>query len=87
MGRDYPAIRLKIAEGVAPVLVDWVENNQVDFAVILLDVQMPGMSGFEVQSHLADAGHRIPVVVITGRDTPAERRSRLAALASGEAAG
>jgi len=50
---------------------------------IVLDLHMPGMSGFEVQSHLADAGHRIPVVVITGHDTP---DSRARALAAGAAA-
>jgi LysR family nitrogen assimilation transcriptional regulator len=37
-GRDYPMITLKIAEGVTPVLFDWVENNRVDFAVISLGI-------------------------------------------------
>jgi LysR family nitrogen assimilation transcriptional regulator len=37
-GRDYPTIALRIAEGVTPVLVDWVENNRVDFAVISLGI-------------------------------------------------
>ena len=34
---------------------------------------MPGMSGFEVQATLALAHATVPVVVITGHDTPESR--------------
>ena len=34
--------------------------------VILLDVKMPGMDGFEVLDRLAADGHRMPVIVISG---------------------
>jgi FixJ family two-component response regulator len=37
---------------------------------VVLDLHMPEMSGFEIQSQLAQAGQRIPVVTITGHDTP-----------------
>ena len=37
---------------------------------VVLDLHMPGMSGFEVQERLASREHRIPVVVLTGQDTP-----------------
>ena len=50
---------------------------------IVLDLHMPGMSGFEIQSDLAKAGHNIPIVVITGHDT-ADSKSRV--LAAGAAA-
>ena len=50
---------------------------------IILDLHMPGMSGFEIQSHLAEDGHKIPIVVITGQDTP-DSKSRV--LAAGAAA-
>lgn len=33
---------------------------------LLLDVRMPGMSGLELQAHLAAEGHRLPVIMITG---------------------
>ncbi|MBK1643291.1 DNA-binding response regulator [Thiocapsa imhoffii] len=33
---------------------------------LLLDVRMPGMSGLELQAHLARAGYRLPVILITG---------------------
>jgi FixJ family two-component response regulator len=37
---------------------------------VVLDLHMPGMSGFEVQERLSVREHRIPVVVLTGQDTP-----------------
>lgn len=33
---------------------------------LLVDVRMPGMTGLELQAHLAQQGKRIPVIVITG---------------------
>lgn len=47
---------------------------------LVLDVQMPGMSGFELQSRLKDMGHLVPVVFITAHDTP---QTRAAARQSG----
>jgi FixJ family two-component response regulator len=34
-------------------------------ACLVLDLQMPGMNGLQVQSHLAAAGYRIPIIFIT----------------------
>jgi FixJ family two-component response regulator len=33
-----------------------------DMACLILDMQMPGMSGRQLQSHLAAAGYRIPII-------------------------
>jgi len=39
---------------------------------ILLDLDMPGLNGLELQERLAQAGHRMPVIFLTGRgDIPA----------------
>jgi FixJ family two-component response regulator len=35
-------------------------------ACILLDVQMPGMDGPQLQARLAELGHRVPIVFLTG---------------------
>jgi FixJ family two-component response regulator len=32
---------------------------------LITDVQMPGMSGIELQSHLIAQGHRVPVIFVT----------------------
>jgi FixJ family two-component response regulator len=45
---------------------------------LVLDVHMPNLNGFEVQSRLAQAGLRVPVVIITGHDTPESRARALA---------
>ena len=37
---------------------------------VLLDLQMPGIDGFEVQDRMAREGLHMPVIVITGQDTP-----------------
>ena len=34
-------------------------------ACLITDVQMPGMSGLDLQRHLADSGNRLPVILIT----------------------
>lgn len=50
---------------------------------VVLDLHMPRVSGFEVQQQLTRLGNNVPVVVITGHDSP-ESHSR--ALAGGAAA-
>jgi FixJ family two-component response regulator len=42
---------------------------------VVLDLNMPGMDGFEVQSRLAREGIRLPVIIITGHDS-SDSRSR-----------
>jgi FixJ family two-component response regulator len=40
---------------------------------LILDLHMPVMDGFEVESQLAQGDFQIPVVAITGRDAPKDR--------------
>jgi FixJ family two-component response regulator len=54
-------------------VLEFMQTRQPD--CIVLDLHMPGDNGFEVQSRLALAGMQVPVIVITGHDTP-ESRSR-----------
>ncbi len=43
------------------------------FDAVLLDVMMPGMDGLSVLRKLRDAGHRIPVIMLTARGDEADR--------------
>jgi len=51
-------------------------------ACLVLDIHLPGMSGFELQEHLAVTGTPIPIVFITAHDeaTTRERASRAGAV-------
>jgi FixJ family two-component response regulator len=46
---------------------------------VILDLQMPGMTGIEVQARLAETHRDVPVIIITGHDFPAARSLTLAA--------
>ncbi|HEX2688888.1 MAG TPA: response regulator transcription factor [Kofleriaceae bacterium] len=43
------------------------------FDAILLDVMMPGMDGLAVLRTLREAGHRVPVIMLTARGDEADR--------------
>jgi FixJ family two-component response regulator len=44
---------------------------------LITDVQMPGMSGLELQSRLIADGHRLPIIFMTGYPEPKIRRRAL----------
>jgi DNA-binding response OmpR family regulator len=44
-----------------------------DVDCLVLDLHMPGMSGFDVQRQLRSGEHVVPVVVITGQDSELAR--------------
>ena len=46
---------------------------------MIVDLQMPQMSGLDLQRHLAHQGIRIPTIVITAHDDPGNREKCIAA--------
>jgi FixJ family two-component response regulator len=46
---------------------------------VVLDVQMPGMNGLEVQERLASTGNPLPIIFITAHDEAGVRDRALAA--------
>ncbi|MFZ0294765.1 MAG: response regulator [Candidatus Sulfotelmatobacter sp.] len=54
-----------------------------DTSCLIVDVQMPGMSGLQLQSHLAAAGCGIPIIFITAYES---KESRHRAMQAGAAA-
>ncbi len=56
-----------------PEALDICERSQCD--IVLLDVMMPGMDGFEVARRLKSnpATHHIPIIMVTALDQPADR--------------
>ncbi len=63
---------------------EFLASGKVDqTACLVLDVQLPNMTGLDLQRHLAEAGLRVPVIFITAYD---HEHIRAAALAAGAAA-
>jgi FixJ family two-component response regulator len=43
------------------------------FACLVLDIQLTGMSGLELQRELRKSGSRVPIIFVTAHDDPAFR--------------
>ena len=72
MGRLLRAFGLKAETFVSgSEFLKWIQDHAPD--CVVLDQDMPQMNGFEVQSQLAQIGAHVPVVMITGLQTPEAR--------------
>jgi FixJ family two-component response regulator len=54
-----------------------------DTSCLIVDMQMPGMNGLQLQSHLAAAGCGIPIIFITAYENNDSRRRAMQAGAAG----
>jgi two-component system response regulator TctD len=65
--------------------VDWVDDGRLvrrslkatRYDALILDLGLPGLGGHEVLADLREADHRLPVLVLTARDSLMERVSSL----------
>ena len=58
----------------------FLKSGQVhDTSCLIVDVQMPGMNGLDLQRHLATAGYEIPIIFITAYDNKESRKQALQA--------
>lgn len=65
--------------------VDWVNDGRLvrislkatRYDALILDLGLPGLDGHEVLANLREADHRLPVLVLTARDSLMERVSTL----------
>jgi len=48
-----------------------------DYDLIVLDIMLPGISGYEVCERLRESGNRVPVMFLTARNTDADRLAGL----------
>lgn len=80
---DDPMIGKSVQQGLRQDghTVDWVRESRAaelalattSYEMLLLDLGLPGKSGLELLAQLRRAAHRIPVLVITARDSVADR--------------
>jgi FixJ family two-component response regulator len=60
---------------------DFLQSNEInDTECVISDVQMPGLSGVELQSQLIAQGNRTPIIFLTASP---EERTRARALKAG----
>jgi two-component system OmpR family response regulator len=77
--RDLVASSLRLAGFTARAVADGsqalatLEHDGPD--LVILDVRLPGIDGFEVCRRLRAAGSDVPVIFLTARDTPEDRLS------------
>jgi len=75
--RDVLARGLQEAGYAVDAVVDGVAAESAlrtrDYEVAILDWRMPALSGVEVLERVRGAGVRIPILLLTARDTPTDR--------------
>lgn len=64
--RDYPDIQISDTVENSETAVDIILEKRPD--LLFLDIQMPGLSGFEVAKALATAGFQPPIIFVTAYD-------------------
>ena len=68
----FPVVAFASAE-------EFLDSDSVErTSCLVLDMQMPGMGGLRLQSHLASAGRHIPIVFVTGYPDEGVRTKALA---------
>ncbi len=60
---------IRAADGVEAV--DRFDADHVD--LVILDIMLPRMSGFEVAEHMREKSPQIPIMMLTARSAPADR--------------
>jgi FixJ family two-component response regulator len=51
----------------------FADSKQKENACIIMDIRMPGATGFDLQQKLATQGVRLPVIVVSASDEPLVR--------------
>ena len=58
----HPSFEIEVAESAQQALS---ALSRAPFDALITDLQMPGLSGLDLQRHLLTEGHRTPVIFIT----------------------
>jgi two-component system OmpR family response regulator len=68
----FRGFRVDTAESGAAALA---EARNAPYALVVLDVNLPDLDGFEVLRKLRGAGNPVPIIFLTARDDPADLRA------------
>jgi DNA-binding response OmpR family regulator len=67
---EYEGYRVTAVESADQALIAF---GQHAISLVLVDVMLPGMSGFELCQQLREKGSRVPIIVLTARTDPRDR--------------
>jgi DNA-binding response OmpR family regulator len=67
---EFEGYRVTAVESGEQALVEFDSRG---FALLIVDVMLPGMSGFEVCQRLRGRGARVPIIVLTARTHESDR--------------
>ncbi|GAA3984543.1 response regulator [Comamonas faecalis] len=83
LAEDEPALAHWLVQALqqSGLQVDWVNDGrlvtpslrQSRYDALVLDLGLPGRDGHDVLEDLRDAGHQLPVLILTARDSLMER--------------
>jgi FixJ family two-component response regulator len=80
--------RLLRAAGMQPITYSSAEAFRADlkrprFDCLVLDVQLPGMSGIDLRNQLGAEGATTPIIFVTAHDDPQARTNAMAGACAG----
>lgn len=61
------------AKGDGPAAMAFLKENRGDISLVILDLMLPGMSGYEVCESLRENDHLMPVLILSARTLPEDR--------------
>jgi FixJ family two-component response regulator len=72
-----------VAEGFGSAEEFLASGSTRDEACLIVDVQLPGITGLELQGKLAGAGNAVPIVFVSAQGTGASREKAIRQGAAG----
>jgi len=62
-----------VAAPDGPTALDYLKEHRGDISLIILDLMLPGMSGYQVCESLRENDHMMPVLILSARAAPQDR--------------
>lgn len=70
---EAEAYRVSTAED-GPKGLAFIQENEADLDLIILDLMLPGMSGYAVCDSMRESGYDIPVLILSARNQSEDRK-------------
>ena len=61
------------AKSDGPAAITFLKENRGEISLVILDLMLPGMSGYEVCESLRENDHLMPVLILSARSLPEDR--------------